>query len=559
MAPERKTRGKVSSSTVDPCAARRRRIGPRLLLLFGSTATALVLAEAAVRLIGRAPEVIPIGLSSDRHVYRRSANPILSYEFKPGFRSDEENLRFDYRVINSHGLRDVERQYAKPPGTRRVILLGDSVVVGYRIRQIDALMSRQLETLYAGRNVEVLNMAVTGYCTRAEVELLRVRGLKYRPDAVIVVFVENDFRNFNPESVGADGIADRPDAACWLFRRSHLFRMACLECNWFSFGLEADPARWNRHAIGENNVPEGLALLRRLADEHGFRPLVAVWPAFRHDGIEYPEKMFMPASRELIVERLARGCGVPVVGLREAFIEHWRRQTPCPNPRLHYSVGDEMHPSLAGHRAAAEILRHIIDEHRLLEPPEARTAQAADVSPDDDAARRAARALGTDQAGYGLSYINQAVALNKEGKLDDAIERLEKVSESDLLNYADASVMMASILARQGKTRRARLRLEKAIEVSPDHFFAHISLAMLCRHEQAFDKAVVCLRRAVELRPDSYDAQYLLGVTLAQCRRWRQAEPHLRTAVRLNRRSAAAAQELSRCLRNLRRRPGGPY
>ena len=558
MAPGRQTCEKVSSPRGEPRATRHRRIWAKLLLLFGSTAVGLALGEVGVRLLGRAPQIIPIGLTSDRHVYRRSTNPILSYEFKPGFRSDEENLPFDYRVINSHGLRDVERAYAKPPGTRRVIVLGDSVVVGYRVREIDALMSRRLEKLYGDENVEVLNMAVTGYCTRAEIELLRVQGVRYRPDAVILMFVENDFRNFNPESVGADGIANRPAMAGWAFRTSHLFRLACLEFNWFSFGLEADPARWNQQAIGDNNVPDGLALLRRLADEHGFRPLVAVWPEFRHDEIEYPEKMFMSGSGELIVERLARGCGLPVVGLREPFVEHWERQTPRPVPRRYYSVGDGMHASVTGHRVTAEIFRRIIAEHHLLEPPERRTARAADVSP-DDAGRRAAKALGTDKSGYGLSYINQAIALDAEGKRREALERLEKVSPSDSLNFADAAMMIASILAEQGRAGEARRRLEKALDVSPDHYNAHMLLAMLLKDEHAYEKALGHLRRAVELRPESYDAQYILGVTLSERRRWKEAEPHLKAAVRLSERGSAAAEELLRCRRSIDRGPGGGH
>jgi lysophospholipase L1-like esterase len=373
----RQTPEKASSSNGKARAGRHGRMLATLLLLFSSIAIGLIISEIAVRLIGRAPEIIRIGVSSDKHVYRRSTNPILSYEFKPGFRSDEEDLPFDYRVINSHGLRDVERQYTKPLGTKRIILLGDSVVVGHRIKEIDQLMSRQLEVLYGDENVEVLNVAVTGYCTRAEVELLRVRGVKYGPDAVILVFVENDFHTFNPESIDADGIANRPAVVSWLFRQSHLFRLACVHFNWFSFGLEADPGSWHQEAIGDNNVAEGLALLRELADEHGFKPLVAVWPAFKQDGIEYPLKMFMPDSRELIVARLARGYDLPVVGLREAFGDHWKLQTPRPVPRQYYSVGDEMHPSVDGHRVTAEILRRIVEQHRLLEPAERQTAPAA--------------------------------------------------------------------------------------------------------------------------------------------------------------------------------------
>jgi len=522
----------------------RRRLPVKLLLLVGSIAASLVIGELALRLIGLAPEIIPIGVSSERHVYQRSTNPILSYEFKPGFRSDDEDLPFDYRAINSHGFRDVERQYAKPPRTRRIILLGDSVVVGYRIRKIDQLMSRQLEMLYGNQNVEVLNVAVTGYCTRAEVELLRVKAVKYDPDAVILFFVENDFRNFNPESVGADGIANRPAWVSWLFHTSHLFRLACLQLNWFGFGLDADPARWNAKAIGHNNVVEGLALLRDLADRHGFKPLVAVWPGFTHDAIEYPEKMFIPGSKELIVERLARDYDLPVVGLREAFRRHWQSQTPRPVPRQYYTVGDEMHASVVGHRVTAEILRRIVEEHRLLEPAPRRASRVARRSDEDDAAVRAARALGTEKADYGLLHINRAVTSLEEGKPDEALAHLEKVSPSDSMSYGDAIVMAASILNRQGKPDHAKRRLQELLEAEPDHFHAHMLLGSLLNAEQAHEEAIEHLRRAVALRPNIYDAQYLLGLTLAQLGRWKEAEPHLGKAVELNPDSASAARQL---------------
>ncbi|HUT11075.1 MAG TPA: tetratricopeptide repeat protein [Thermoguttaceae bacterium] len=512
----------------------RRRLPAKLLLLAGSIAVALLMGELAIRLIGQAPEIIPIGVSSDKHVYRRSTNPILSYEFKPGFRSDEENLAFDYRVINSHGLRDVERQYEKPPGTKRVILLGDSVVVGYRIREIDQLMSRQLEMFYRDENVEVLNVAVTGYCTRAEIELLRVQGSKYDPDAVILVFVENDFRNFNPESVGADGIANRPGTVDWLFRRSHLFRLACVRLNWFAFGLETDPASWNQRAIGDNNVVEGLALFRELADRHGFKPLVVAWPGFAQDGIEYPEKMFMPGSKELIIERLARMHGLPVVGLREAFREHWLLQVPRPIPREYYTVGDEMHASVDGHRVTAEILRCTIEEHRLLEPAKRQVARALPASGEDDAAIRAARSLGTEKADYGLFYINQAVTLYEEGKLDEAIEQLEKVSPSDSLNYADARVMLASILAQQGKTEDAKSRLQEVIEAEPDHFQARMVLAGLLTAEQAYPQAESHLGAAVRLHPDDVMASNALASVLVGQGRTQEAIRQFRRSLQID-------------------------
>ena len=66
--------------------------------------------------------------------------------------------------------------------------------------------------LFPSGDVQVLNVAVIGYCTRAEVELLKVKGLQYDPDEVILVFVENDFDNFNRQAHGIGGVAERPDS-----------------------------------------------------------------------------------------------------------------------------------------------------------------------------------------------------------------------------------------------------------------------------------------------------------------------------------------------------------
>ncbi len=523
------------------------------MLLLGATVVGLAIGEVAVRLSGRAPDIIPIGACSDRHVYRRSTNPILSYEFKPGYRSDAKDLPFDYRAINSHGFRDVERQYAKPPGAKRIILLGDSVVVGYRIGQIDQLMSRQLEMLYGRENVEVLNMAVTGYCTRSEVELLRVRGVKYDPDIVILVFVENDFRNFNPESVGADGFVGRSRVINGLFRTSHAFRLACVKLNWFDFGLEAAPADWNQEAIGDNNVADGLALFRELADQYGFEPLVVVWPAFTTDGIEYPAKMFMPGSDELIVERLARMHGLPVAGLREPFLAHFKLQKPQPIPRQYYTVGDEMHPSVEGNRVAAEILSAIVEERHLLDRGGSQTARPASEPGRDSEAILAARTRGAEKAGYGLVYYNRAVDLYRAGKLDAAIEQLEKVTSSDSIAYGNACLMMASILMERGRNAAAKARLRIVLEGNANHFEADMVMAGLLTAEGNPGRAVEHLTRAVRAAPERHEAHHLLGRALGQCGRWQEALPHMVKAMQLAPGSVRVSNDLAAVLANLGR------
>ncbi len=322
-----------------------------------ATLLALLAAEAFVRVLGRAPGMKLIQLSSYDCIYKRSTNPILGFELKANYRSDDPDFIQTYERTNSHGQRDRERTLQKPDGVRRVLLFGDSVVEGYGLRESETI-SRQLEDLYPDGSTEVLNFGVSAYCTRAEVELLEVKGLRFDPDVVVLVFVENDFDNFNREAFPLGETIDRPALVKALFRKSHLFRLASIWLNLFNFGAEADPVRWNQDAIGDNNVAEGLCRYRQLADRHGFQPLVAIWPRFLDDRIA--DVCFMPqGSEQLVVEHLAAMHDIPSVRLSEFFQRHHAESAGAVNPRLRYSSGDELHPSPEACRVAAEALKRI--------------------------------------------------------------------------------------------------------------------------------------------------------------------------------------------------------
>jgi hypothetical protein len=78
--------------------------------------------------------------------------------------------------------------------------LGDDVVYGYGVASKDSL-PKQLEAAYKAnaKSVEVLNFGVLGYDTQQEVEFFKVRGLKYSPEIVVVVYVMNDNRYASQE------------------------------------------------------------------------------------------------------------------------------------------------------------------------------------------------------------------------------------------------------------------------------------------------------------------------------------------------------------------------
>ncbi len=103
--------------------------------------------------------------------------------------------------FNSAGYHDRERIQAKPPGTVRIAVLGDSYVEALQVEQkqtITAVMERALNECgaFGDSTVEVLNFGVTGYGTAQEYLMLEEQVWAYEPDIVVVCFLTgNDFRN----------------------------------------------------------------------------------------------------------------------------------------------------------------------------------------------------------------------------------------------------------------------------------------------------------------------------------------------------------------------------
>lgn len=119
-----------------------------------------------------------------------------------GVRINEPNARYWHRSpdvevefrINAQGLRDDrDFPYAKPPGVRRVVSLGDSFTAGYEVRAEDTFSAVLERTLRAeGMDVEVLNAGVSGYSTAEAALYLERELLRYEPDLVLVSFYGND-------------------------------------------------------------------------------------------------------------------------------------------------------------------------------------------------------------------------------------------------------------------------------------------------------------------------------------------------------------------------------
>jgi lysophospholipase L1-like esterase len=281
--------------------------------------------------------------------------------------------------INADGFRDPLRSRQAAPGTRRLVVLGDSLTFGYGVEQNDAFPAR-LERLLSrpGAPAEVLNLGVNGYNPYNEARLLEEVARTYTPTLVLAQFCVNDLHDptlhFDvqtrdrliaiPDAAFPDPSVrrPRPGTAQRLCRTSRL--CALLEDRIGAslrsespeqalLALLAPPERlrqrdreWLRARWGE---------MAAEAERIGARFAIVVFP--------YREQIASQSAAQLQQDLadLGRMAGWPVIDLLPAF-----RSTFTGGERSLFL--DAWHPSAEGHRVAAEVIASRLGELQLLPP-----------------------------------------------------------------------------------------------------------------------------------------------------------------------------------------------
>jgi len=335
-----------------------RKVCGKALLILSGSALALLIMEIVVRVLDLPPRPLaPLPITN----YRLSGNPVIGYEYRPGHKPSDRPFDASHRgfAINRSGFRDYEYAETKPAETYRIIVVGDSTTAGNDVRDLDNTYAKQLEKLLntdntMGMRYEVLNMGVGGYHTMQEIETLRVKGLKYNPDVVLVTFCINDF------ALHADGGVHKKlleqtrlstrntvnDLYSTLLRWS---RLAFIMHHRIQLSQRVYDGLYIKNILkGQTTVRAGLVLLSELQERHGFSTLVVILPAFRTTFAEYKY-----ASIHEQVFQAAEGLpGIPIIDLLPRFAR-------LDNNARKFSY-DGLHMNEYGHRAMAEILLPII-------------------------------------------------------------------------------------------------------------------------------------------------------------------------------------------------------
>lgn len=204
-------------------------------LVLVSTAVGLKVADLVVRAVD------PMGISHFDNHYRFTKTCLADRDLGPpghpfvmAFPIAGAHVKagVDYR-INSLGFRGREYAQEKPPGTWRIVVLGDSVTFGWGVemadRFTDVVEARLNLARHDGRKIEILNLAVPGYESHHQFHVFKFKALGLQPDAFCYVFNQNDVQVDTAEQLDLASLGNaRKDRNAWL---GHL----CVDEPWRSW------------------------------------------------------------------------------------------------------------------------------------------------------------------------------------------------------------------------------------------------------------------------------------------------------------------------------------
>jgi len=166
-------------------------------LVAGSVLSAVLLFEVILRVVGFSA---PIWYRPDSHV-----GAVL----RPGVEGWFEGEGRAYVRISSAGLRDREHSIEKPKDVYRLAVLGDSYSEAMQVDVKDAFWSVLEDKLtrcayQPGKRIEVINFGVSGFGTAQEYLMLESAAMRYRPDLVLLQFMNGNDVTDNSIALNAE-------------------------------------------------------------------------------------------------------------------------------------------------------------------------------------------------------------------------------------------------------------------------------------------------------------------------------------------------------------------
>ena len=321
-------------------------------------------------------------------------DPAIGYRLKPYARTRFVTSEFAADIaINGAGLRDDEELGSKAPDERRIVLLGDSLVLSVQVpfrQTFGELLERRLNTPGSAVRYRVINAGVQGYGPIEEQLFFRRIVGPTDPDLVIpVVFVGNDAEEavssraklLSNERGSAEVVsASLATRLRRLVRRSMVLQILRLRVlaateRFRTTLAPPEPPLQSYAAHPAPRIAEGVAItcsaiedIMKTANREGATTAVVLMPArFQVDDADYGrlQEAVRNAGGELLRDAATRrfdeglaSLPIPRLDLLSAL-----RAAP-PGPDLFYQ--ETVHLTPRGHEVVAAALEAFIVQHRLV-------------------------------------------------------------------------------------------------------------------------------------------------------------------------------------------------
>lgn len=158
-----------------------------LAVVVVATLVGLVLVELSVRALGLADHLVT------DPAYVAHPAPGVGNRYQSHFEGTVQGPTS--LKTNSFGARDREFERSKPPGTLRIVVMGDSYAFGQGVAMEEAfpkVIERALAARLPGTRVEVINFGVQGYSLGQAVSRFIADAAAFSPDIALLAPIADD-------------------------------------------------------------------------------------------------------------------------------------------------------------------------------------------------------------------------------------------------------------------------------------------------------------------------------------------------------------------------------
>ncbi|OGO27100.1 MAG: hypothetical protein A2Z16_12890 [Chloroflexi bacterium RBG_16_54_18] len=308
-------------------------------------------------------------VASRRMVWEQHPEPGAGYTLiKPGSHYEWQGIPVD---INSHGLRGPETTYEKPPATFRILNLGDSVVMGWGVREEDTY-GRRLESLHNKQGIddqhyEVINAGVPGWNLENALAYLQAEGLKYEPDLILLnLTIANDIKGKS-----ALPAVNQQSPIEWLRVNTYFWPFLTVQLRWLEARAEGqkridvlDPPTNPDKYFPSNPEDEQwtkvwslVQAINQLAKENDAHFLLVLFPL----ELQVLDESYPTLPQELLAAKSTEA-GIPMLDLLPAFRKACREKPGgnCFREDRYLFADVWMHPSAYGHKVVATEIETVL-------------------------------------------------------------------------------------------------------------------------------------------------------------------------------------------------------